>query len=146
MGSPQLRTAIAADAQFIYDVCESAMSAHVQAVGRRWAATKMREKCAQDAASGHVSIVSLEGQDCGVFAIQELEDHTFLDMLYLLPTHQRLGIGTTLLTAVRQRAGERGVPVRLQVMKANPARLFWEKHGFRVYAEDEQAFHMQSAA
>ena len=32
--------------------------------------------------------------------------------------------------------------IRLVVMKANPARAFWEQHGFVLTGDDELTFHM----
>ncbi len=55
-----------------------------------------------------------------------------LDHLYVRPTFQRQGIGTRLLAhAKRQRPGG----LRLYTFEANePAREFYEKHGFKAIA------------
>ncbi len=54
----------------------------------------------------------------------------FLDQLFVLPAHQRAGLGRLLLTAMLAR-GLR--PARLHVLKGNaPARAFYEHHGFHL--------------
>ncbi len=60
----------------------------------------------------------------------------WLNHLYVLPQHQRHGIGTRLLQAV-----QRNCPaLQLWVFHKNePARRFYEKHGFTLVALTEGA-------
>lgn len=137
-----LRPSIAADAAFIYDLCEVTMKRHAEAVGRKWSVAKMRDKCAHDAADAGTRIVRLDGDDVGAFLFYRREQDFWLDGLYLLPQAQRLGIGSRLVTSARCQAVDAGLAIRLVVMKANPARAFWERHGFVVTGDDELTFHM----
>lgn len=59
----------------------------------------------------------------------------------LLPEFQGRGIGTKLIQAVMGEAAGLGLPLRLQVLKANRARRLYERLGFHVYAET--ATHLQ---
>jgi ribosomal protein S18 acetylase RimI-like enzyme len=55
----------------------------------------------------------------------------FLDQLYVSPDCQRLGIGAQLLDVAKRRHGR----LRLYTFEANePARDFYEKHGFTAVA------------
>ena len=54
-----------------------------------------------------------------------------LDQLYVHPAHQRGGIGSALLTHAKRRRRR----LRLYTFESNePARAFYEKHGFRAIA------------
>ena len=66
-----------------------------------------------------------------------------IDALLLLPAHQRNGIGSGLLGDVLSESAERQVPVRLFVFHANPARSFWERHGFVVVSEANDHLQME---
>ena len=99
-----LRPSSAADAAFIYDLCEVTMKHHAEAVGRKWSVAKMRDKCAHDAADEGTRIVQLGGQDVGAFLFYRREQDFWLDGLYLLPQAQRLGIGSRLVAAEIGRA------------------------------------------
>jgi GNAT superfamily N-acetyltransferase len=56
------------------------------------------------------------------------------------PPWRRRGIGTRLLTAVVEQARGAGHPaISLDVMLSNPARVLYERAGFREVATDEEA-------
>jgi GNAT superfamily N-acetyltransferase len=58
-------------------------------------------------------------------------------------SHQRRGIGTRILRRALDVAAASGVPVRLQVMKANPdAQRLYGQLGFVVESESPTHFHM----
>ncbi len=63
----------------------------------------------------------------GAPPIYKEEDEVFLDELYVVPDERRKGVGTRLVSAVRDWADELGARrIRLSVLAANtPARDFW---------------------
>lgn len=62
------------------------------------------------------------------------------------PDHQGRGLGTELLRRVLARADARRLPVRLQVLKGNPARRLYRRLGFVDAAETETHHVMERAA
>ncbi len=54
-----------------------------------------------------------------------------LDMMFVHPAHQRLGVATALLATVESVAREQGLS-RLFTEASITARPFFERHGFRV--------------
>ena len=139
----QLRQAIAADAAVSYDNNELTLRPHVEAVARKWATTKMREKCETDAVDTNTRIIRVGEIDCGVYQLEPRAGEDFLHSMLLLPAFQRRGIGRHLLRAALSDATARGVPVRLFVMRANPARGYYEQFGFVVYDQTDQYFAME---
>lgn len=100
-----------------------------------------------DARDPLTRIIVVDGIDAGVFNVEPRDGEHWLHMLYLLPQFQCKGIGRQLLTEVQANARTLGLPVRLQVMRANPARSYlYEPLGFVVYDETDQCFCMQWAA
>jgi ribosomal protein S18 acetylase RimI-like enzyme len=75
-----------------------------------------------------VWVAELDGRIVGILVLRV----DSLDHLYVRPDSQRQGIGTRLLAyAKRQRPGG----LRLYTFEANePAREFYEKHGFKAIA------------
>jgi ribosomal protein S18 acetylase RimI-like enzyme len=53
-------------------------------------------------------------------------------------------MGAALMRQVQASAATRGVPVRLNVLKVNPARALYERLGFRVIGEDDVRWYMES--
>jgi hypothetical protein len=54
------------------------------------------------------------------------------------------GFGAALLRQVQASATTRGLPVRLNVLKVNPARALYERLGFVVVREDDARWSMES--
>jgi ribosomal protein S18 acetylase RimI-like enzyme len=90
-------------------------------------------------------IVVLDGKDIGVLAVSEQHDRLFVERLYILPSYQGRGIGTQLLRGIMARAFDRELPVRLRVLKVNPARRLYERLGFAQVGETETSFIMEAA-
>lgn len=92
-----------------------------------------------------VSIVTLDGEDIGWLQVADSDADLFLKQLFVHTDHQRRGIGTHLLRGLLRRAAEAGKPVRLGVVKTNPARSLYERHGFRITSEDAYKLYMEKA-
>jgi ribosomal protein S18 acetylase RimI-like enzyme len=74
-----------------------------------------------------VSVAEVGGEIVGVMVLRD----EWVDQLYVLGAHQRRGIGSRLLAeAKRQRR-----VLRLYAFQSNePARAFYDRHGFRAIA------------
>jgi GNAT superfamily N-acetyltransferase len=80
-------------------------------------------------------IVVVDGSDVGVLRVERRVDQLFLAELLIAPAHQGHGLGGAILADLRAEAARAGLPVTLQVVKVNPARRFYERHGLRVTGE-----------
>jgi len=83
--------------------------------------------------------------EAGILAVERSPSEIQLHTLYLLPSFQGLGVGSYLVSSLQQEASRLLVPLRLQVLKANPAKGFYEHLGFSIEQETEYFFHMQYA-
>ncbi|HET9976871.1 MAG TPA: GNAT family N-acetyltransferase [Burkholderiaceae bacterium] len=138
-----LRRAIADDGAFLYRVSEVNFRGLVEGQGKKWATARMQEKCAQDAGSPSTSIIQIAGEDAGFVKVEVAAVAVLVDALLLLPEHQRRGVGTHVLRSILAQAAAASLPVQLSVYTANPARAFWEKHGFKVKGEVNQHLQME---
>lgn len=89
-------------------------------------------------------ILESAGQAIGLLKVLRESPQWQLVQVQLMPSFQGQGIGGRLVASVVREAGAAGVPVVLSVLKANPARQLYERLGFKVIAEVEDAFHMQA--
>ena len=87
-------------------------------------------------------IIRIDGTDAGMLSFEIRPDHVFLRNIALLPQFQGRGIGTSVVREVMKQASRLGLPVRLQVLKVNPARRLYERLGFREVAETPTHFQM----
>ncbi len=75
-----------------------------------------------------VTVAEENGEVVGVMAVERAEGITWIDQLYLLPSHVGIGIGSRLMDQVLATEAR---PIRLWTFQQNHgARRFYERHGF----------------
>lgn len=91
------------------------------------------------AADGEVGkILLVDGVDAGFWYVIDSNEDIFLSSIVLLPEFQNRGIGTKLIQELQ--SGDK--PVRLQVLKVNPARALYERLGFEVCGDEGTHYEM----
>jgi GNAT superfamily N-acetyltransferase len=138
-----LRPADPADREFAYEVACQAIRPYAEQTFGLWDEARVRRMLADNIDAGITRIVVSGVEPAGFLCVDEREDHIRLDQLFLLPAHQRSGIGTELVRGVLARARALQVPVRLRVLRVNPAKRLYERLGFVVTAEEPERFYMQ---
>jgi GNAT superfamily N-acetyltransferase len=140
-----LRRASLADSEFAYEVVCKTIRPYAEQTFGIWQEAQVRAMLASNIDAGVTKIIMAGATPLGILTVQESESHVQLDQLFVLPRYQRHGIGTELVRGVLQRARQLGVPVRLRVLRVNPAKRLYDRLGFFVTAEEPQRFYMQSA-
>jgi len=64
----------------------------------------------------------------------------------LLPEHRGHGIGGGLIRDLLEQCKKANVPLRLQVLRTNPAARLYQRLGFHKVGEDDLYFQMQASA
>jgi ribosomal protein S18 acetylase RimI-like enzyme len=90
-----------------------------------------------------VSIVRVDEEEIGWMQVAESDGEFFLKQFFIAPRFQRRGIGTRLLQDLIVRAAQTRKAVTLGVVKGNPARSLYERHGFHVTSEDQFKVYME---
>ncbi len=85
-------------------------------------------------------IIVFEEKDVGYWEVSEKETETVLISIRLLPKYQRRGIGTKIIKDLLNASQK---PVRLQVLKVNPAKKLYERLGFEIFDETDTHFLMK---
>lgn len=80
--------------------------------------------------------------DAGIVGFIDLAEGGLVDMLYVHPDFQRRGIATGLLRQLEMTARSRGID-RLRTEGSLTARPFFERHGFRIIAQQTVAIRGQ---
>ena len=88
--------------------------------------------------------ISAAGAACaGTISIEKKPTEWFLSDFYLFTAFQGRGIGDAVLRVYLAQAKEAGMPVTLKVIKWNPARTLYERHGFLTTGETETHYLMR---
>ena len=122
------------------------MLPHVERVYGAWddEAQERRFHASTDPASHE--IIELDGEPVGCEWVRRHPDCFELVRIYLMPVVQGRGIGTALVERLLAKARRAGLPARLRVLRANPARRLYERLGFVVTRETATHDYMETNA
>jgi GNAT superfamily N-acetyltransferase len=138
-----LRDASEGDAPFVVRVIETTMRGHVEAVWGRWNEARVYEEVKSWCSAGKAQIVQVDGAAAGVLRIERHATHIQLEELLILPAYQGRGVGALLMRGLMNEARQRNLPLRLRVLRPNPAKRFYEQLGFAVVETTAQHHFME---
>ncbi len=136
-----LRSATESDLEFLAALRRETMWEHFESSGLPLVETEQRKRvlhrfdCAR--------IITMAGEDIGLLKVARDVDPWELIQIQLLPKYQRQGLGKALLDVVLAEATAAGKGVALGVLRANPAQRLYERLGFRVIGQSENAYRMR---
>lgn len=84
-----------------------------------------------------IQIVEVENNDIGAIEVQIKEDEIYISNMKIVPKLQNKGIGGTILKKIIQSSLKQQKPIRLQVLKVNPAQNLYRRLGFEVAGKTE---------
>jgi GNAT superfamily N-acetyltransferase len=133
-----LRDATTDDAAFALHVTEACMRVYAEQTWGRWSGRADFDPAVD-------MIVERNGRGVGLMglSIDSRQKSWVLEKLYLLPAYQRQGIGSFLLKNLIESAKSERAVVRLTVLEVNPARRFYERHGFILTHTISPRHHME---
>ena len=113
-----------------------AMGPHLRRLGRfDPERSRMHFREAFDPAT--MRLILADGVFIGCVNLAREADHYWLGQFYLSAAHHGRGLGTEVLMRLLAETDAGGLPVRMRVLKQNPAVRLYERHGFSKTGEDE---------
>jgi ribosomal protein S18 acetylase RimI-like enzyme len=92
-----------------------------------------------------ISIVRVEDRDVGYLKLEHHDDHVFLAGIYLDRACRSSGIGSELIVDLLKSCRDLRKPLRLRVLRPNPAQRLYRRLGFRAVEETETHIDMEAA-
>lgn len=80
-------------------------------------------------------VITFNGSDIGMLSLEEREEEIFLRTIKIHPNYQSQGIGTAIISKIIADGTLNMKPVRLRVLKVNPAKRLYERLGFSTVEE-----------
>jgi GNAT superfamily N-acetyltransferase len=78
-----------------------------------------------------------------VLSVERLADRIKLQQIYILPSHQNHGIGTSILRELIREARQAGKRLKLRLLAVNPVRRLYEREGFHVVSTTPERIYME---
>lgn len=139
----RLQPACDQDFTFARDVYFATMRGIIESLFG-WDQVREEENFASFFKLDETRIITADGRNVGW--IQEQIDDTSINLgsFHVITEMQRRGIGTHVLRRLLACAADQSKATTLAVVKINPARHFYERHGFRITHEDKHKFYMRA--
>jgi GNAT superfamily N-acetyltransferase len=127
-------------------VLEAAMRRYVEQTWGSFSEELSRKGIVDMIASDNCSIIEFEGADIGVLSVERLDDRIKLNQIYILPSHQNRGIGTSILRELIREARQAEKRLKLRLLAVNPVRRLYEREGLRVVSTTPERIYMELSA
>jgi GNAT superfamily N-acetyltransferase len=126
------RIATADDVSFALNCETETMRPYAIATWGEWPEERVRVRAHENARAGRTEIIELDGEPIGILRVERNFASYDLKQIFLVPAYQRRGIGSALVDSLLEETKAASVPLRLRVLKVNPARNLYKRLGFRV--------------
>lgn len=134
-----MRRALPDDEGFYYRLTHEVMFEHIVQTWGDWDADITWQNAQNFAQSSDGWVMLVDGWAAGLIDIMQREADLFIVDLYVLPEHQKQGIGRHVMQCLISL----GQPIRLGVLRVNQrAQAFYQRLGFVVERMDERYFYM----
>ena len=130
-----LRPATAADREWLWQTKTRCLRRYVEQTWGVWDEASQRARFDDMFDVSEIQVIVLAGGDAGFIAARHAPDEIRLFHIMIAAEFQNQGLGTAVLRELLAVAQVRGVPVRLQVLRVNPARRLYDRLGFAVIEE-----------
>ena len=136
------RKATERDMAWIYGMFRVTMKDYIE---QTWGWDELFQKhgFTENLPAASFSITALNDVDVGVYNLVPKRDHLWLEMLLVLPEYQNRGLGARILHSIQAGASLKKKPLRLSVLKVNPACDFYRRFGFEIRSEDAFSYKLE---
>ncbi|WP_028562361.1 GNAT family N-acetyltransferase [Paenibacillus pinihumi] len=97
---------------------------------------KVRQRLRNSFDPDHTWIIESDSSFVGCIALKPTLDGYLLEHFYIDPNHQGKGMGSHVLKKILEQRDVKGKRVTLNVLQGSPAKLLYERFGFKVDRED----------
>lgn len=124
-----------------YHIFKSVMQSYIKKTWG-WNELFQRHSFQENLPASSFTIISVDGVDIGGYCLKKKPDHLYLEMLLIDSVWQRQGYGTKVMQQLVLQARSAKLPIKLSVLKNNPASAFYQTLGFVIENEDCYRFQL----
>lgn len=137
-----LRAATDDDSRFFYETKRAALGDYVSRTWG-WEEEFQRAYHRKHYDPQAAAIIVSDHQNVGCLVVRDEPNYILLESVYLLPEYQNRGIGGRIVADILRYATAESRPVRLHVLKINPAIRLYKRLDFRIIGETGHHYVME---
>lgn len=134
-----LAPATLADRERLWRIKKNCLRHYVEETWGFWEDISQRAHFDQTYDPAEIQVILIDDQIAGYIACARTPSEIALHNIMISPGYQNRGLGTAVLRELLAEARAKNIPVRLQVLRVNPARHLYERLGFTL--QEETATH-----
>jgi ribosomal protein S18 acetylase RimI-like enzyme len=138
-----LRAATGGDRAWLWATKRRCLRPYVEQTWGTWDDTSQQAGFDGKFDPAEIQVIAVDGRDAGYLSVARGKQEFQLFNLMINPEFQNQGLGATVLRGLLAEARSLGIPVRLQVLRVNPARRLYERLGFAVTEVTPTHFRMR---
>ena len=132
----ELRNARPEDHEFLWQLKRQTMRTYVEKTWKRWNDAEQKDWFSLHFIPEAAQIIIVDGRPAGRLEVTHDSREMTLRTIEISPEFQSKGVGAAVIGSLQIEAKSASVPLRLQVLKANPrARQLYERLGFTTTGE-----------
>ena len=140
-----LRMATREDTEFVVQTERETMRAYAVATWGAWREAEARKRAVDNLLAGRTQIIERGSVPVGILRVERTAECMNLKQIFIRPEFQRRGIGGELLRRLIDESRAARVPLRLRVLKVNPAQELYGRLGFTVAGTGPHHVYMECA-
>ena len=90
-----------------------------------------------------MKIIQIDNNDIGITTFYEEDENYVIGLLIIHPDYQNKGIATKILSKYINTAKENKKRIIIKTYKENPAKILYERLGFKIYDNDHTHIYME---
>jgi GNAT superfamily N-acetyltransferase len=123
------------DAETLVRMRIQAMRESLERIGR-FDPHRARDRFISSFKPSECRFILIDGVSVGFVVVRRAESHLALDHLYVVPEHQKKGIGSALGSVLKD-ADAQSLAVKLGALRDSDSNRFYQRHGFVKTTETE---------
>lgn len=143
MRTYSLRPARDSDRDWVWETKKLCFSVYVKQAYGVWNEETQTARFMASFESKEIQIIRMSEVDVGYVSFECREKELQLFNIMILPDFQNQGLGSAVMKKLQAMAKERNLPLKLQVLKVNPARKLYERLGFAIIGQTDTHDQMQ---
>ena len=137
-----IRKSLTSDKKWLYDLYRTTLRDYIDKTWG-WDEVFHKNQFETNLLPTKFKIIMVNNEDVGAYLLKDESEYHWLEMFFIHPKMQRAGLGSGIISCLQADSLKAGKPLRLSVLKVNPAKEFYSRHNFKVYDEDEASYKMQ---